>query len=44
MCYHQSPPLGRVMAHVGDAGKQGPTSNPTLSPFLGPVMQSLYEN
>src|SRR5262249_11466265 len=24
MCYHQVPPLGRVVAHVGDAGQAKP--------------------
>jgi hypothetical protein len=44
MCYHQAPPLARVVAHVGMPGKHSPTSNTTLYRFWEPVMQPLYEN
>ena len=44
MCYHQAPPLARVVAHVGDAGQAKPHLNTTLYRFFEPVMQPLYEN
>ena len=44
MCYHQAPPLVRVVAYVGMPAKQCPTSNTTLYRFWEPVIQPLYEN
>jgi hypothetical protein len=44
MGYHQAPPLGRGVAHVGEAGHAKPPSNTTLSLFLEPIMQPLDEN
>jgi hypothetical protein len=44
MCYHQAPPLERVVAQVGMLGTQSLTSNTTLYRVLESVRQSLYEN
>ena len=44
MCYHQVPPLARVVAYVGVPGKQRPMANTTLYRFWKPVIQPLCEN
>jgi hypothetical protein len=44
MCYHQAPPVERIVAHVGDAGKQSSTSNTPLYLSWEPVMHPPYEN
>ena len=44
MCYHQAPPLARVVAYVGVPGKKCPTANTTLYRFWKPVIQPLCEN
>src|SRR5262250_1379074 len=35
MCYHQAPPLVRVVAHVGDAGQAKPHLEPNPLSLLG---------